>query len=321
MFDSQLFQPGKLDYFRVDFSPQGVRAVRDPVSGFTLATGPRDRLHDILGSSDSGGAVVYLLEGQTDDGRWAREGLSLDASERIPAHWRNDLLATCDRISVFTSPTLTKGVAEAVECLLARQLAHVQQVDHLSAGPTMPRHLQLADWKVAYGAFLHLRSMAPALSIAFLEPDSARDIASFQRSIQGYSKQTIQTVHELRSRILPHGRAVQGMLYRSVWGDYRASALQHSGHCVLLAGSQIRKKASKSAHHSLHAKREKLFKAKELEEVAGFPDRALLRVDLKFRSHDAVNKFFRGGGGRDRWEQVTGLRGDKRFRVIDGDPS
>jgi hypothetical protein len=307
VFDSQSFQPGELAYVRRDFDPDGIRAVRCPVSGLTFGTALREQLPELLATLGDPGPAVYLLHGHDGARAWVREGVALDPGARIPQHWRDPDLATCHRISVFAGARLTEATAKIVECLLARQLGHVQAVDHRSRGAAMPC-LEPADWQAGYAAVLHLRSLAPAIAIQFLEPTGRSDVASFRNCLEGYRAHGARTVVDLRRELLQDPRPLRGQLYQSTWGDYKAVAMQKDAHgWVLLAGSEIRRQAVESAPTSLGAGRARRGVHKRAAPVKGFPDRLLLHCDLTFGSRDALNKAFRGGGGRDRWKPLPGF--------------
>lgn len=312
MFDSRMFQPAELEYIRRDFDPNGIRAIRCRESELILGIGPREQFQELLATLGWPGPAVYLLFGPAEQ-PWGREGTALDPAERIPEHWRDPELAGCNRVCIFAGTRLTEGVAKVVECLLARQLGHVRAFEHRSRGPAMPG-VHPAEWQAGYSAFLHLRSLAPAVAIQGLEPRETGDVASFRSSLEGFRVHGSRTVFDLRRDFLPEARSVRGPLYRSAWGDYLAAAVQKDArNWVLLAGSEIRKQAVDSASPFLHKLREDLVASGQAAPVQGFPDRLLLMVDLSFRSRDALNKSFRGGGGRDRWVPVASFGRNAEF--------
>lgn len=244
---------------------------------------------------------VYLLDGAVGDQRIAREGQTGNVGVRFSTHWNDRELRSISHVAVLVG--LTESGALALECLLARQIRHVDRARHLSRGPVMAS-VDPGSWITAEGALLFFRQAAQMVGIDYLEPASPTDVAAYFFSAAGFRDRCLGDARNRRERQILNGKTDWGPLLALDWGDYVVIAEERNGVFWLLAGSEIRLTSVTSAADRHSSIRKDLIDAGQAAVVRGCPDRLEILVDLAIgRSKAALTKFTMGGapGDPDRW--------------------
>jgi hypothetical protein len=285
----------------------GLRVIRGRASPLVFGYGPLQRYRELLTRLNCGVAAgVYLLEGREADHCVAREGEALRLETRLADH-ANALKMRCfDRVAVLSAPGFTKPAAQALEALMARQIAYVGKAIHRSRGATMPE-VDAEAWRMAAKGFATFRYAANMVGIDFLEPDAPDDVAAFWNSVTALRERWTPGYFANRKAQMLFGRSQEGPRFELNWGDFIAVCECRNGVYFLLSGSEIRAAPSGSARKSDVAKRRELIAQGKAAPVRGYPDRLQLMVDTPVgESLDRLTKFLLGtlAAAGERWRPI-----------------
>jgi hypothetical protein len=248
---------------------------------------------------------VYLLDGAVGDQRIAREGQTGNAGVRFSAHWNDRELRSISHVAILVG--LTESGAVALECLLARQIRHIDRARHLSRGPVIAS-VDPGSWIIAERALLFFRQAAQMVGIDYLEPASPTDVAAYFFSAAGFRDRCLGDARDRRERQILNGKTDWGPLLALDWGDYVAIAEEREGVFWLLAGSEIRLASVTSATDRHASIRKDLINAGQAAVVRGCPDRLEILADLAIGGSKAsLTKFALGGvpGDPNRWLEFS----------------
>jgi hypothetical protein len=265
---------------------------------------PFDQYVGLIKRVNAGRAeCVYLLDGAHGDKRIAREGQTGSPLARFSKHRSDPNLRGVTHIAILVG--LTGSSALALECLLARQIRHVDRAQHVSRGPVVA-DVDPSSWIIAERAALFFRQAAEIVGIDYLEPSSPTDVASYWNAVAGYRDRCLGDARQRRKSQILNKRPGWGPLLELEWGDYVAIAEERKGVFWLLAGSEIRMATVNSAAEKHAVIRKNLLAGGQATEIRGCPDRLEILVDLEMgRSKAGLTKFALGGapGDPDRWRE------------------
>jgi hypothetical protein len=295
---SKLIQP--------ELVPPDFRIARCKRSGLTLGIAPRDQTRALIERVNPRQLPsTYLLEGMDGDNWAVREGRSIRIGGRIPNHANDPRLDFYDRVAIFAGPGLRNDDTKVVECLWARQIAHVDKVTHFSRGPEMP-NVDASAWRAGGEAYLRSLLMAPMLGITYLQPKAIDDIATVANAEAGFLDRWSPNSVEWRNSRFLRDRSGCGALLEFIWGDFVAVAEFRNDRAWLLKGSQIRKMTVACAPKWHRQCRDKLAAKRLSSPVLGYPDRVWLKADFEVGTSLAgLTQFVKGSAdsSTDCWRE------------------